>query len=151
LFSHKRRPRAKAAATWVAVLEPLLLAARIPKTFENEKEKSMHNPLPTKQPYNPGGFLDAIAKRLNARTDAELSRRLNIQAPLLSKIRAQTCPVGASLLIRIQEVTGLQITEMRSLMGDQRARFRIGARYLSRRKYGRDDIPGVLIELKRRR
>jgi hypothetical protein len=44
---------------------------------------------------------------------------------VISKIRHRTLPVGASLLIRMHEVTDLSIRELRELMGDRRKRMRI--------------------------
>jgi hypothetical protein len=34
-------------------------------------------------------------------------------------------PVGASLLIRMHEVTGMSIRELRDLMGDRRTKYRL--------------------------
>lgn len=76
--------------------------------------------------YNPSLLLDALTKRLQLRNDAMLARILGINAPLLSKIRTRKSPVSAALLIRMHEVCGLQVRELRRLMGDRRAKFRIG-------------------------
>ena len=63
--------------------------------------------------------------KLNLKNDAALSRALEVRPPVISKIRHRTLPVGASLLIRMHEVTDLSIRELRELMGDRRKRLRI--------------------------
>jgi hypothetical protein len=49
-------------------------------------------------------------------------------------------PVGASLLIRMHEVTDLSIRELRELMGDRRKRMRISDADGRPRKADDDDI-----------
>ena len=45
--------------------------------------------------------------------------------PVISKIRHKILPVGPNLLIRMHEETGLSIRDLRALMGDNRAKFRM--------------------------
>lgn len=78
------------------------------------------------QHYNPSLLLDTLTKKLLLRNDAMLARILCINAPVLSKIRTRKSPVSAALLIRMHEVCGLEVRELRRLMGDRRAKFRIG-------------------------
>lgn len=75
--------------------------------------------------YNPDNLLASIIGKLNLKNDAALSRALEVAPPVISKIRHRRLPVGASLLIRMHEVTELSIQELRSLMGDRRNKFRI--------------------------
>lgn len=75
--------------------------------------------------YDPDKLLDALIKKLNLKNDAALSRSLEVAPPVISKIRNRRLPVGASLLIRMHEVSELSIREMRELMGDRRDKFRI--------------------------
>jgi hypothetical protein len=75
--------------------------------------------------YNPDNLLGSIITRLNLKNDAALSRALEVAPPVISKIRHRRLPVGASLLIRMHEVTNLSIDELRALMGDRRNKFRI--------------------------
>ena len=75
--------------------------------------------------YNPDNLLASIIGKLNLKNDAALSRALEVAPPVISKIRHRRLPVGASLLIRMHEVTDLSIQELRSLMGDRRNKFRI--------------------------
>lgn len=68
-------------------------------------------------------LLDALIKRLNLKNDAALCRALEVAPPMISKIRHKRLPVGASMLIRMHEVSGLSIKELRELMGDVNPRF----------------------------
>ena len=75
--------------------------------------------------YDPNNLLESLIERLNLKNDAALSRALEVAPPLISKIRHRRLPVGASLLIRMHEVSQLSIKDLRSLMGDRRTKFRI--------------------------
>ncbi len=81
--------------------------------------------LVTQESYNPNHLLDILIERLNLKNDAALSRALEVAPPVISKIRHRRLPVGASLLIRMHEVSDLTIRELRILMGDRREKFRI--------------------------
>lgn len=75
--------------------------------------------------YDPNRLLDALIEKLNLKNDAALSRALEVAPPVISKIRHRRLPVGASLLIRMHEVSNLSIRELRDLMGDRRSKYRI--------------------------
>lgn len=75
--------------------------------------------------YNPDNLLDALLERLELKNDAALARLLEVAPPILSKIRHRRLPVGAALLIRMHEVSGLPVRELRNLMGDRRQKYRI--------------------------
>ena len=75
--------------------------------------------------FNPDRLLDALIERMNLKNDAALSRALEVAPPVISKIRHRRLPVGASILIRMHEVSGLSVRELRDLMGDRRQKFRI--------------------------
>lgn len=79
----------------------------------------------TQQTYDPNRLLDTLIERLNLKNDAALSRALEVAPPVISKIRHARLPVGASMLIRMHEESGLSIRELRDLMGDRRGRLRI--------------------------
>jgi hypothetical protein len=83
------------------------------------------NRLEDQQAYDPNNLLDSLIKKLNLKNDAALSRALEVAPPVISKIRHRRLPVGASLLIRMHEVSDLSIAELRVLMGDRREKFRI--------------------------
>lgn len=75
--------------------------------------------------YDPNRLLDTLIEKLNLKNDAALSRALEVAPPVISKIRHRRLPVGASLLIRMHEVSGLSIRELRDLMGDRRTKYRL--------------------------
>jgi hypothetical protein len=79
----------------------------------------------TSETYDPNRLLDALIKRLQLKNDAALSRMLEVAPPVISKIRHRRLPVGASILIRMHEVTDLSVRELRDLMGDRRTKLRI--------------------------
>lgn len=56
-------------------------------------------------------------ERLNLKNDAALSRALEVAPPVISKIRHRTLPIGATILLRMHEVSEFSIRELKSLMG----------------------------------
>lgn len=91
----------------------------------NTPHESQDKPLSEHAAYDPNRLLDALIEKLHLKNDAALSRALEVAPPVISKIRHRRLPVGASLLIRMHEVTHLSIKELRELMGDRREKFRI--------------------------
>ena len=69
--------------------------------------------------YNPGVMLNAVLDQLGLKNDAALCRSLKIAPPVISKVRNHRLPVGAALLIRLHEISGLTIQDLRWLMGDK--------------------------------
>lgn len=72
--------------------------------------------LPPGAVYDPNRVLDAIIHKLSLKNDAALSRVLEVAPPVISKIRHSTLPIGATILLRMHEVSDLSIRELRSLM-----------------------------------
>jgi len=83
------------------------------------------NKLEDQVAYDPNHLLDSLIEKLGLKNDAALSRALEVAPPVISKIRHRRLPVGASLLIRMHEVSDLSIRDLRILMGDRREKFRI--------------------------
>ncbi len=81
---------------------------------------------------NPAALLDAVLYLKQLHTDAGLCRLLGVSAPYLSRVRNGRQPVGASMLLRLHEETGLSIKDLRALMGDRQPRFTPSARGFSR-------------------
>ena len=75
--------------------------------------------------YDANHLLDSLIEKLELKNDAALSRALEVEAPVISKIRHRRLGIGASMLIRMHEVSKLSIEELRRLMGDRREKFRI--------------------------
>lgn len=91
-------------------------------TEKREKPPIQEKP----EAYDPNNLLSAMIEQLNLKNDAALSRALNVSPPIISKIRHKRLPIGASMLIRMHEISNLSIRELRELMGDQRHQYRIG-------------------------
>ena len=66
--------------------------------------------------YDPNRVLDAIIQKLKLKNDAALSRVLEVAPPVISKIRHNTLPIGATILLRMHEVSDYSIRELRALM-----------------------------------
>lgn len=81
--------------------------------------------LSSQETYNPNHLLDFLLEKLVLKNDAALSRKLEVAPPVISKIRHRRLPIGASLLIRMHEVTGMSIRDLRDLMGDRRTKYRL--------------------------
>ena len=75
--------------------------------------------------YDPDHLLNILLAKMQLKNDAALSRILEVAPPIISKIRHRRLPVGASLLIRMHEVTGMSIRDLRDLMGDRRSKYRL--------------------------
>ena len=87
-------------------------------------EQNLQHGLSSQDTYDPSHLLDTLRERMQLKNDAALSRLLEVAPPVISKIRHRALPVGASLLIRMHEVTQMSIRELRALMGDRRKNYR---------------------------
>ena len=87
--------------------------------------KKSGTPYRKPETYDPGHLLNMLLRKLDLKNDAALGIELEIRPPLLSKIRNRRVPISAAVLIRMHEVSGLTIGELRALMGDRRQQFRI--------------------------
>ncbi len=72
--------------------------------------------MPDASVYDPNRVLDAIIARLKLKNDAALSRALEVAPPVISKIRHNALPIGATILLRMHEVSDFSIRELRALM-----------------------------------
>jgi hypothetical protein len=88
---------------------------------------NQEHPLTSQPGYNPDHLLDAMIEKLQLKNDAALSRALEVAPPVISKIRHRRLPVGASILIRMHEVSDLTVTELRELLGDRRTKYRLSS------------------------
>ena len=66
----------------------------------------------------PHPLLDAVLRRMGLHNDASLARALEVSAPCLSKVRRGRVGVSAELLLRIHEIGGLPLAELRALLAD---------------------------------
>ena len=82
--------------------------------------------------YSPNRLLDRIAADLQLEGDTALAGALNVTESIVKKIRSCNLPVPGSLLLRMHEVSAIEIKELRRLMGDRRGRLRVGHSLASR-------------------
>ncbi len=75
--------------------------------------------------YDPNALFDILIDRFGLKYDAALAGMLEVAPPVISKIRHLKMAIGATLLLRIHDVTDLSIRELRALMGDRRDKFRM--------------------------
>ena len=85
--------------------------------------------------YDPNRLLDHLVDRLDLKNDAALARILDVAPPVISKIRHYRLAIGASLLISMHEVSDISIGNLRILMGDRRAKFRVA--------FSQNDVPDM--------
>lgn len=71
--------------------------------------------------YNPGALLDHICDVCNVPTDSQLSRRLGVSAPIICKIRKKQHAITGDLMIRIYDLTGVDIDKQRGLAGIEKS------------------------------
>jgi hypothetical protein len=65
--------------------------------------------------FVPNMLLDTLIERLHLKNDAELCRVLEVQPPIISKIRHRKLNVGATILLRMHEKSNIPIRELKEL------------------------------------
>ncbi|MBK4736104.1 hypothetical protein [Noviherbaspirillum pedocola] len=93
--------------------------------------------------YDPDRLLDAVLRHLDLKNDSALARLMDLRPQHFSKIRRRLRPISAALLIRFNEVTGLSIKEMRTLMGDRRAKQRLGPEHFRPKDHDGHETSGI--------
>jgi plasmid maintenance system antidote protein VapI len=78
--------------------------------------------------YDPGRLLDHLLLRLNLTRDNDLARILKMDKRLLSMVRQGRRAISGSMLLRMQDATGLTILELRCLLQDRRRTSRMVCR-----------------------
>jgi len=75
--------------------------------------------------YDPNQLLNTLLHRLGLNSDSALSRKLRVAGDVISEIRNGRVQVCGSMLLWMHEATGISVEELRSLMGDRRAKSRL--------------------------
>ncbi len=75
--------------------------------------------------YDPKRLIDYLRERLGLKNDSALAENLGMAPQRLSKVRNGVRPVTAALLIRMSEVSLYDVAELRAILGDRRAKYRI--------------------------
>ncbi|HYD58938.1 MAG TPA: hypothetical protein VEC35_01190 [Noviherbaspirillum sp.] len=71
----------------------------------------------TNPAYTPENLLDVLAARLKVPNDAQLSKALRIDPAMVSKLRSKKAELSAALMVRMHDVSGMTIREIRELAG----------------------------------
>lgn len=75
--------------------------------------------------YDPNRLLDKLTADLHLNNDRELAHELRISFKLIGKIRSGDVAISPSMLLWMAECAQTSINELRSTLGDKRARARI--------------------------
>jgi predicted house-cleaning noncanonical NTP pyrophosphatase (MazG superfamily) len=65
--------------------------------------------------FVPNKLLDTLIEKMHLKNDAELCRVLEVQPPIISKIRHRKLNVGATILLRMHEKSNIPIRELKDL------------------------------------
>lgn len=82
-----------------------------------------------KNTYDPSRLLDAMLTKMAWKNDAVLAQKLNVHNNVIPRIRSGALPLTTSMLLWMQDATGIGIDELRQLMGDRRAKLRVSGTY----------------------
>jgi hypothetical protein len=104
--------------------------------------------------YDPNRLFDTLLRNMHLDSDEALCAALRIPSYLVSSIRRGEGSVAPSLLIRINELSGINVRELRCWMGDRRSEYRLGedSRHVAaqpanngvrRRDFVESDDPGL--------
>jgi hypothetical protein len=77
--------------------------------------------------YDPNRLLNMVMQKIGVASDEALTARLRVSSAIIRSLRAGTLPVGASLLIWMSEISDMTVVELRRVLGDRRAKFRLTA------------------------
>lgn len=92
----------------------------------NRVEQQAQAPVQAPQkPYDQGFLLDCLLARLRLKEDAQLARKLRIDKRLIGRIRDHRLPISGSMLLLIQEATGISVSELRLMLQDRRRKSRM--------------------------
>jgi hypothetical protein len=76
--------------------------------------------LGTPEAYDPELLLNSLMDRLHLSDDGALAQRLRMDKRLLGKIRERRLQISGSMLMQMQEATGIEIVDLRRILGDRR-------------------------------
>ena len=85
-----------------------------------QKKQEMIEAMNRARAQEPSSFvanilLDTLIEKMGLKNDAELCRVLEVQPPIISKIRHRKLAVGATILLRMHEKSDLSIRELKEL------------------------------------
>lgn len=80
--------------------------------------------------YDPDALLNQLQARMDITGDSQLARCLSIERRLLGKIRARQVSITGSILMTIQEATGIPVAELKQMLKDRRKTSRMGSSFM---------------------
>ena len=81
---------------------------------------------PAHDVYDPNKLLDELSADMQVEDDTALARALELSRPQIGQIRHGKLRIGATILLRMQEFSGIPIKKLKSLLGDKRSKYRFG-------------------------
>jgi plasmid maintenance system antidote protein VapI len=72
--------------------------------------------------YNPALLFDALLQKLEIPNDRALAEFIGVTPSVISRIRTHRTPVSAALLIRVNEMTNVAISDIRAIIGERRTK-----------------------------
>jgi transcriptional regulator with XRE-family HTH domain len=81
---------------------------------------------PTQDAYDPNKLLDELSADMQVEDDTALARALELSRPQIGQIRHGKLRIGATILLRMQEFSGIPIKKLKTLLGDKRSKYRFG-------------------------
>lgn len=85
--------------------------------------------------YEPHRLLDMLCRELKLKNDNALANFLAVHNALISKVRRRHLPLSSGLLLRIHELTAIEISVLKEISGDRRAFQR-----MSKKCFGRSSV-----------
>lgn len=67
--------------------------------------------------YDPNALFDELITRFQLRNDSALSKMLGVGASTICKARQKTGSITGELLLRIYDVTGISVNDLRIMAG----------------------------------
>ncbi|SNS53186.1 hypothetical protein SAMN06265795_103237 [Noviherbaspirillum humi] len=97
---------------------------------------ALHDAEPSATPgeYDPSKLLNALIARMNLKQDADLARTLALDEKTLKKIRDRRLQISTSMLMQMQEATGINVADLRMLLNDRRESLRTPHHRFNRRR-----------------
>ncbi len=74
-------------------------------------------------------LLDWVRWRFNLSSDRALASLLNVHSPTLSRVRRGFLPLGANLMVRVLDITGVHLRDLPALVKDTARHWRQTCRH----------------------
>lgn len=111
----RARIRAWLTTSGVAGAQPDQAASGSPKRIGAPRRVPL-TPLEQVRARQASALFDRVMSHMDWKNDAALSRAIGVSTPAISKVRNGRLPVGADMLIRLHEETGIPIRELKNYL-----------------------------------